>query len=665
MSLRNSLLLLYGMILAVLVIALGGFYWAVEEALVDQNLLKVARSQLQDIEIFSSNSQRLVAETAKYVMLDHSTPAMIGRVREWADGGIQRLEEMVRKELKLLHRHERDGSDSREWLLEKGELDELLQIHGIFHEICDKSDAIIAGHKAFERDRLFAMIRDLDDVLFKRLMPRVQTLQSSEMGAMLFREKTMLDNMHLFENLAIGTCLATLVVLVTGLHFLRQALKSVARREGILAADRAKSEFLAHMSHEIRTPMTAILGFTDILLHELTDPEKIKTASIVKRNGEHLLEIINDILDLSKIEAGLFDVKRELCSPLEIVADVASLTRIKATAKGLALFVEFQGAIPEAILSSPVRVRQILINLVGNAIKFTESGCIRLVTRLVHDAGGDHQLQFDVIDTGIGMSKESMSGLFKPFTQVDTSSARKAEGTGLGLAISQHLAHLLGGDTQVTSVLGKGSKFSVTISTGPLDGVEMIERPEEPSRQVESRSDDRKRPKLHGSILLVEDSTDNQRLIGYLLKRAGAEVTIAENGLVALEKIETASQEMIARREDPSKSPFDVILMDMQMPRMDGYEVTHRLRARGYRHPIIAITAHAMSTDRQKCMEAGCDDYTTKPVKEETLLAMLAGYLEKGSRVFHKAAPSQEETGNHISPDHLEIRDMSSRHVAI
>ena len=303
--------------------------------------------------------------------------------------------------------------------------------------------------------------------------------------------------------------------------------------------------------------------------------------------------------------------------------------RTRAAAKGIKLIVEHSGPLPKTIVTSPLRLRQILINLLGNAIKFTEIGSVRLVTQLIQSKAGAPLLRFDVIDTGMGMSRAEIDRLFVPFVQLKSATVSQMQGTGLGLAISKRLAELLGGTITVTSTPGIGSKFSVTVETGPLQGVEMLDRLEE----VTSARTEIKRmtipaaTRLHGRILLAEDGPDNQRLICFLLKKAGAEVTVVENGQVALDKI----TQRISRTDggqDRDEKPFDVILMDMQMPVLDGYEATRRLRQMGYTGPIIALTAHAMSTDREKCLRAGCDDYTTKPIAQAALLEMVARYMD-------------------------------------
>ncbi len=392
----------------------------------------------------------------------------------------------------------------------------------------------------------------------------------------------------------------------------------VGARNAAQSADRAKSEFLANMSHEIRTPLTAILGFADTLAEKTIDDEGKDAVSTIRRNGTFLLELINDILDLSKVEAGKMEVESIEASPGHVVAEVASLMGVRADEYRVDLKFECVGPIPESIHTDPTRLRQVLINLVGNAIKFTEGGKVRLVMSHVEN-NGKSMLQFDVEDNGIGMSEATVDRLFKPFTQADSSTTRTFGGTGLGLTISKRFAEMLGGDLFVlSSKPGEGTTFRLLVETGPLDGVKMregqvhllaIEDPTSPAHQSDNAS-------IEGVKLLVaEDGPDNQRLIQMFLKKAGATVKLVENGKLAVDAALSQAEAGI---------PYDAVLMDMQMPVMDGYEATKTLRRSGFDRPIIALTAHAMNEDRQKCLDAGCSDYVSKPIDRKVLVATIA-----------------------------------------
>ncbi|TWT40594.1 Autoinducer 2 sensor kinase/phosphatase LuxQ [Phycisphaerae bacterium RAS1] len=406
----------------------------------------------------------------------------------------------------------------------------------------------------------------------------------------------------------------------------------VRAREAAHAASQSKSEFLANMSHEIRTPMTAILGFAELLLEDgdlAQAPERrLNALRTIQRNGEHLLGLINDILDISKVEAGKLAVERTRCSPCHVLAEVASLMHVRADERRIYFRIEPDGPLPESIQSDPLRLRQILINVVGNAIKFTEQGGVRLVTRLVN-APSPH-IQFDVIDTGIGMTPEQAATLFQPFTQGDSSTARRFGGTGLGLTISRRLAEMLGGEIEIAATAPReGTTMRVTVEAGPLEGVVMLADParaihvdmEDPSAPAAATpGGEHPEPLKDLRILLAEDGPDNQRLISYMLSKAGASVDVAENGRAAVECVWKAVDQ---------SAPYDIVLIDMQMPIMDGYEATRLLRAKGYRRPVVALTAHAMGGELEKCLAAGCDGYLTKPIKKANLIAGVLDHVPK------------------------------------
>lgn len=404
-------------------------------------------------------------------------------------------------------------------------------------------------------------------------------------------------------------------------------IKLAQSQQAAEAANQAKSRFLANMSHEIRTPMTAILGYLELLSEgcarrcDIMHSENVNPLDVISQNAKHLLQLIDDILDVSKIEAGKMEVERVACSPCGILADVVSLMRVRAAAKRLTLEMEYPGPMPESICTDPTRLRQILLNIVGNAIKFTTVGGVRLTARILNEPQGPI-LQIQIADTGVGIAEKAIAGLFQPFTQADASTCREFGGTGLGLTVSKRLAELLGGDITVASTRGKGSSFTVAVPTGPLDGVRMLKRPAEIQFHVEkdelTAAGHNNAPLAGRRLLLAEDGEDNQRFISFILRRMGAEVTVAENGQAAVE-LALGSLEI--------GKPFDLILMDMQMPILDGYQAAERLRAENWPTPIVALTAHAMTEDRRKCLDAGCHDYLSKPIDRKQLVKVLSRWL--------------------------------------
>jgi CheY-like chemotaxis protein len=305
--------------------------------------------------------------------------------------------------------------------------------------------------------------------------------------------------------------------------------------------------------------------------------------------------------------------------------------------KNLAFAVRYIGAIPQQIQTDPTRLRQILMNLIGNAIKFTHGGSVKLLVSLADpvDARAP-RLRFDVIDTGVGLSRDQQEKLFRPFAQADNSTTRKFGGTGLGLTISKRLAMMLGGDLTCRSEPGAGSTFSLTVQTGPLRGVAMLDSPQ---AIVEAAEAPQARPdsvRLDGRVLLAEDGPDNRVLITFYLKQAGLEVVEVENGLLARDRA------MEALRKG---NPFDLVLMDMQMPELDGYGAVAQLRRLGYRGPIVALTAHAMGGDREKCLAAGCDDFAVKPIDHEAFVGMLKKFLRERSEPVPSSATRPTRSG--------------------
>ena len=381
-------------------------------------------------------------------------------------------------------------------------------------------------------------------------------------------------------------------------------------------ANHEKSHFLANMSHEIRTPLNGIMGFTDVLRRGVgSKAEQRDYLDVIYKNGEHLLSLINDILDLSKIEAGRMEYEKRNYSPHKIISEVLSTMRVQAKEKGLSLECQWTSSVPETIHTDPMRLKQILMNLVGNALKFTKQGSVKLVATL-DQSQSSPQFVVEVHDTGIGIEAQNLKNIFSPFTQADSSITRSFGGTGLGLTICRQIANGLGGDLTVESEVGKGSTFRLWVDAGSLENVRIFETP--PTEALNSneqfKAETLESSSLKGiQILLVDDGKTNRDLISLVLENADASVTCAENGEEALQEYD--------------RDKFDLILMDMQMPLMDGYTATRTLRSRGCSLPIIALTANAMRGDRDKCLAAGCSDFLTKPINIDSLLQTIGLHL--------------------------------------
>ncbi|RYZ77762.1 MAG: PAS domain S-box protein [Proteobacteria bacterium] len=371
-------------------------------------------------------------------------------------------------------------------------------------------------------------------------------------------------------------------------------------RNSAESANSAKSAFLANMSHEIRTPLGAIIGFSDILKEETLDPsDRIEFTNIINRNAKALTRVIDDILDLSKVEAGRLGIEMEPTNLHDLLRDVVALFRERAKIIGLSLTSSIASDVPQRVCTDAIRLRQILINIVGNAVKFTERGSVQVHLSSLKIDSDQYDFKIQVRDTGKGLSREQASRLFQPFTQADNATTREYGGTGLGLALSKRLAEALGGSIFIEDCApGKGSIFAITFRAKEDLAAPVVASPSRAGLQDQDLKDLR--------ILLVEDSADNQFLIKRILSRRGASVTIAENGSVGVNRA--------------LESEFDVVLMDIQMPIMDGYTAMSNLKAANYKTPVIALTAHALSDERQKTQAAGFSSHVTKPVEIEELV---------------------------------------------
>lgn len=378
-------------------------------------------------------------------------------------------------------------------------------------------------------------------------------------------------------------------------------------------ANQAKSAFLAHMSHEIRTPLTAIIGFADAVLDNEQSLEQRETAlQVIRRSSDHLLHLINDVLDFSKIEAGELDIEQTRVNLHELLSDIESISGEQARQKGLMFTIDYQYPLPTSIFSDALRLKQILLNLCNNAIKFTSEGSVRVIAQFDTNS---NILKFIVQDTGIGLTQEQAVAIFKPFKQADSSTTRQYGGTGLGLSLSKRLAELLNGDLYVMSESGKGSSFVIAISLTQqdVDSLELRNNPDHGDDKDDNAMSSM--PLLSGEILLADDSEMNQYLFKMYLEKMGATVTLADNGEIA---VRLAQQKT-----------YDLIYMDMLMPVLSGADAVKQLRETGYAAPVVMLTANVTLEDRNLCKQAGSDDFLTKPIDRAKLYQVTARYLKQ------------------------------------
>ena len=389
-------------------------------------------------------------------------------------------------------------------------------------------------------------------------------------------------------------------------------------------ARQVKQSFLAMMSHEIRTPLTSILGFSEILLDSLQETDTLNAADTIHANGQYLLDIFNNYLDLSRIEDGQFDLELQDCCPLTVIENVQSTLSRKTEQKGLEFEVKLASALPDSIKSNPIRLKQILLNLVGAAITNTSAGQISLSIRKSPSAQSSQRLIFTICNSGAGLNTEPINQIFAGRQLADLASPAYAGGLGLNLSLARHLVRLLGGNISLRHDADAGSTIEFTIGTGVSD--EFTPNHTSLSQRLQEHKTARSHfamLKQRCRVMLVEDGIYNQRLIHYLMTKAGAIVTLMENGQQAVDQLGAALQ-----MGDDLNEVFDLILMDIQMPVLDGYAATELIREMGFTNPIIALTANVMPGDREKCLQAGCNEYLTKPLDRKQLIQTINQLLK-------------------------------------
>ena len=481
------------------------------------------------------------------------------------------------------------------------------------------------------QDQVLATLNHLYDLNYQNSRSMVQEATEGYHNARLW--------------LLIATIVAISIVIVLGvLIFIRSSHLNKERESNISEinrANKAKSAFLANMSHEIRTPLTAIIGFAEASLDSgQSMKERLSALKTIVRSGKHLLQVINDILDLSKIEADKLEVEKVEVPLFQLMSDVESVASMQATDKSLSFNINYDFPVPETIVTDPLRLKQVLFNLLSNAFKFTESGHVNIQVGYDKDS---HVVKFSVIDSGTGISKQQLANVFKAFTQEDAGTSRKFGGTGLGLSISKLLVEKLGGTIDVQSTKGVGSNFTITVLSDNCDSTRLINSAAEaPSYLIEEQVifTNNENKLLSGTILLAEDNPDNQKLIAMHLKKMGASVQIVGNGKLAL--------------EEALKTQYDLIFMDMQMPVLDGVEAVKLLRKENYEGPVVALTANAMKEDRNKCLDAGCNDFITKPINKEQLYTVTARYLE-----------TIESPANELEPIHSALLNEDPSYIEL
>ena len=472
----------------------------------------------------------------------------------------------------------------------------------------------ILGDQAEKANEMLKKVLPAQDLVMAGLTQMLDT-ENSEINEFLSSAQKK-NNQYYSTILSLGFIAILLgigIAIYVYRHNRKTELALLTQQKIADSANQAKSAFLANMSHEIRTPLTAIIGFSEQILNKnLNHEEQKKIKQTIIRNSKHLQNLINEILDLSKIESGQLEIEMTAVSPVHVNYEIESIVSKRALDKNLSFIVNNEFPLPSSIITDSIRLKQILINLCSNAIKFTSEGEIQLNTKYDPEK---NLISFSVTDTGIGLTSSEQEKIFNPFTQADISTTRKYGGTGLGLSISSLLANELGGTLECKSEQGQGSQFILTLPSGITGKIKMINAHETSAPLPDNSLDNLQIKQLSGKILLAEDIKDNQDLISMYVRQTGAHLDIVSNG-------EDAIKEAL-------KNDYDLILMDMQMPKMDGLEAISILRKQDYTKPIVSLTANALLSDQEKCLNAGANQFLAKPINLNEFYDTLNSFLEE------------------------------------
>jgi signal transduction histidine kinase/CheY-like chemotaxis protein len=604
----NTLLFVIAFLLVLIGIIIYTQYYS------QQNIKALREANENASSTFEVNNrlQELVyyVESAEiYAREHHKTPKLVSKE------SIKDTFDIINNHLKVLKKQQENKN------LYVSELDDIINLVNsklTSLNIFIKNDEVSVpqNYNNTQLDQLLAV--SINDSLYNKVLVVQQNLESDLKSTFVktnsYSEKVLrLDTLLAIVFILALAILGTLIIkrLLDQLSLIYKLAQEKERADNSAVV---KEQFLANMSHEIRTPINAVVGFANLLQKTTLDSDQKQFVNLIQNSGENLLSVVNDILDISKIEAGMMRITNNPFNMLDVCKAIEMMFKHKVIEKQLRFDFEFDKNIPETLIGDPERLNQVLINLLNNAIKFTENGYVKLSVKLVLTVTNKSTIQFIVKDSGIGISKEKLETVFERFEQADNNTARQYGGTGLGLAIVEKIISLQDGNIKVDSKLGEGTSFTVLLN------YEMVNINEKSTSNIISSTNinGAKKQFSNFKILVAEDNKTNQTLLKFILLQWNLAYDLAENGQQVLDKL--------------NEDKYDLVLMDIQMPVMDGYESAKKIREELKTNiPIIAMTAHVLPTEKQKCIDAGMDDYISKPIDETIFINMLEKYLGKAT----------------------------------